>query len=107
MPTLSDFYEDGLKDCSWINGDIFTYCEDMKVSIIDDVLLIYNGNANFKYIDTIYTMKRSRGKGLATKVLSNIKGRVALICSDKLLDFYKAEGFTNDLPYNIVIKDNR
>jgi len=104
------FYNDGLKDCSWIPDtydEFVKYCSTKKVETDGDLLLIANGDEEFKYIDTIYVLKDRRGKGLATEKLKSLSGRCVLICNKRLTNFYKSLGFTNDLLYDILVRENR
>lgn len=107
---MIEFYQDGLKDCSWIPNtyELFEEYILTKDFVVDnEALVIFSGDKDFTYIDTIYVMKAHRGKGLATNILKSFHGRIALICNKDLTDFYKKLGFTNELPYDIVVKDNR
>ena len=107
---LAHFYDDGLKDCSWIPdtfSDFLIYCDTKQLDIDEDSLVITNGDDDFKYLDTIYVKKASRGKGIATQKINKLSGRVVLICNKNLMEFYKKFGFTNETPYEIIVKDNR
>lgn len=104
------FYEDGLKDCSWIpdSYELFEeYISTKRIILHDKAMVIYSGDKDFLYIDTIYVMKKFRGNGIATKLLRSFEGRVALICNRSLTTFYDKLGFKKVLPYDIVVKDNR
>lgn len=108
---LKKFYDDGLKDCSWIPNTFLefnkVYCKDLTIDYNDKALVLYSGNENFMYIDTIYVMKNQRGKGIATKLLSELSCRVGLICSHDKIDFYESLGFKKPREYTVMIKDNR
>ncbi len=108
---LSTFYNDGLKDCSWI-PDTFQEFEKLtkssKIIIYkQSVLCIIITNGNILYLDTIYTLKKHRGKGLATKLMNELtaNSRVILFCNPKIEDFYRSLGFksANELPYSIMV----
>ena len=105
--TLAIFYNDGLKDCSWIPNtfeEFITYCKTKNVDIDESSIVITNGDDDFRYLDTIYVLKNFRGKGIATKKINELTGRVALICNNNLVSFYQKFGFTNKLPYSIVVR---
>ncbi len=107
---LAHFHDDGLKDCSWIPdvfADFLIYCDTKQLDIDKDSLVITNGDDDFRYLDTIYVKKASRGKGIATRKINELSGRVVLICNKNLVEFYKKFGFTNETPYEIIVKDNR
>lgn len=107
---LQYFYNDGLKECSWIPNnldDFLQYCQSKSVNIDNESIVITCGDKDFLYLDTIYVIKSRRNEGIATRKILELKGRVALICNKNLTPFYSALGFTNNLPYDIVIKDNR
>lgn len=112
MHKLLEFYNDGLKNHSWIPNsekEFLEYCNGLTIDIFDNVLVLSSGNKNFRYIDTIYVLKEHRGKGLGSIALDTmcLNSRTALICSDNMLEFYLKKGYKAHLPYTVVIKDNR
>ncbi len=106
------FYNDGLKDESWIpdtQDEFKEYVKDIRSLSTANTLILFLGNKRFLYIDTVYTMKKHRGRGKATKLLTDlVKGqRSAIICSERMIPFYESIGYSNQLPYTIMIKDER
>lgn len=110
---LVDFINDGmLIECSWLPKsieDFNNYLKNMRILNFEGGVIIYSGSKNLTYIDTIYVKKAYRHLGIATKILMEFSAnkRVALICSDQKLNFYKRLGYIEPTKYNILIKDNR
>ncbi len=109
---MDKFYKDGLKDCSWIPNtfeEFKVYASTKHVLLYKTYMIIYTGDRDFKYIDTIYVLKNFRNRGIATTVLSRFSTdrRTIVLCNKKLVGFYKKLGYTEEVPYAIMVKDDR
>ena len=109
---LLEFYNDGLKDCSWIPDtpkEFLAFCELSNVIVSHGVIVIEVHNSNFLYIDTIYTLKAVRCQQRATKMMARItkSRRGCVVCNKQLVGQYEKLGFKQDkdLPFAVMIKE--
>lgn len=106
------FYDDGLKDCSWIPdtyGEFKRKYANATVEVVEGcciVITVTDGNTT--YLDTIYVLKEHRGKGIGKKVLERLTKdtRTILFCNKALEDFYKELGFkpASELAFSVMVK---
>lgn len=112
---LKFFYEDGLKDCSWIPNtfkEFLDFYKDFTFVIPPrcEYMVIFDENRKFIYLDTIYVIRSCRGHGVATEVMKEIVNgpkKVMLFCNRNLISFYEKFGFKpeNELAYAILMKE--
>ena len=112
LSMLNEFYEDGLKECSWIPDTFKAFlklCDTSQIMTGEHAIAIFVMNDNFLYLDTIYVAKDQRGKGYGTEMMGYIikNARTCIICNKNLVSFYEKLGFKQDkdLPYAVMIKE--